>query len=416
MDQRLLCVIGWVTYPVYDAARTSDHRHTNLNSARHVIIVSGVFIYAASNAYLSGGIGTATRELGLTEVQAGIILSLGAIAVVPTAPFWGYVSERIGRRVLILISIPLVLVGPFTMALVFSKTLTLSVAGAFWVLSIARAIKGIFGGALIPSTQAYMADITSNGARVSGMGLMGASVGFGALAGSALLWLTADHGIVFGFVLLLTAGCAVFAASLVSIPEAKESGIEKPTGPFPLVRVWRYFIITLSGFAAYTMVVPIVGLKFLDDHQLTSVHATKSAGIVLTCAALALAGAQTWVASRQGWDARRLLRLGSLGALFGLFLMVVAENVTVMAAGMALVGASLGAVAPGTLGAMSLSAGAAAQGKVAGINTAFRGIGIAAGPLFGTLLFGLGSDVPLYGAAALVGIIAALSWTAAKVQ
>ncbi len=376
---------------------------------KRLAIVSGVYVYAASNALLSGGLGPVSRDYGITELQVGIILSLGALAVVPTAPLWGVLSERVGRRSLVLTAIPFVLLSPLIMALVFSNMLVLASSATVYTLAVARTVKGVFGGALIPSTQALIADTTDSKTRVSGMGLMGASVSLGALSGSMLLWLTAERGIAVGFVALLLAGLFAFFLSLKFLPTSQLHIRPRTKKPIRLSRFWKFFAITMAGFAGYTMVVPIIGLKLMDDLQVNSTEAMKSTGFILAGATLSLTISQVFVATRKGWDARRLLRSGSIGALAGIGIMILADDVLVLAIGMIAVGASLGAVAPGAMGALSLSAGTTDQGRVAGINTAFRGMGIAAGPVLGTALYSFGTDAPLWGALALVFCVAALS-------
>jgi len=197
----------------------------------------------------------------------------------------------------------------------------------------------------------------------------------------------------------------------VLLPESPRTDRPLPDeGRVPYVLVWPYIAITFVGFTAYTMIMPIISLRLMDQGSLDAKSALGQAGIVLTIASLALFLSQSVVAAREGWDARLLLRAGSLGALAGLGALASATSLTMTVAAMLVVGAALGFVGPANLGAISLATGSQAQGKVAGINAAARGLGIALGPITGTLLYRADHIAPFLGALLLVGLIVILSW------
>ncbi len=91
------------------------------------------------------------------------------------APLWGRLSDRIGRR-------PVVLVSVATSVLAY---LWLSSADALWMLFAARALQGISAGN-ISVAQAYIADVTTPENRAKGMGGLGAALGLGFVLGPAL--------------------------------------------------------------------------------------------------------------------------------------------------------------------------------------------------------------------------------------
>jgi len=87
-------------------------------------------------------------------------------------PFWGRLSDRIGRRPIILMSVT----GSFLSYLIFGF------AGSLTLLFISRMLAG-FMGANISTAQAYIADTTSFEERAKYMGLIGAAFGFGFMLG-----------------------------------------------------------------------------------------------------------------------------------------------------------------------------------------------------------------------------------------
>ncbi|MFO0751041.1 MAG: MFS transporter, partial [Myxococcota bacterium] len=91
------------------------------------------------------------------------------------SPMWGRLSDRIGRRPVILVSVAIGAFGHLMFAL----------AGQLWVLFLARFITGV-GTANFGAAQAVVADTTSGPERARGMGLLGAAFGMGFIIGPAV--------------------------------------------------------------------------------------------------------------------------------------------------------------------------------------------------------------------------------------
>jgi MFS transporter, DHA1 family, tetracycline resistance protein len=108
-------------------------------------------------------------------LQIGLLTGSYALMQLIFAPVWGRVSDRFGRRPVILGS----LLGSATAWLMFGF------AGALWVLFLARILDGI-SGASYAAAQAYVADITTDKDRVRGMGLIGAAFGLGFIIGPGI--------------------------------------------------------------------------------------------------------------------------------------------------------------------------------------------------------------------------------------
>lgn len=89
--------------------------------------------------------------------------------------FWGWVSDRWGRKPVLLLSL-----SGSVMSFAW-----LGFADALWMLFAARALGGVFG-ANIPVAQAYVADVTEPEKRAQGMGMIGAAFGLGFVLGPAI--------------------------------------------------------------------------------------------------------------------------------------------------------------------------------------------------------------------------------------
>jgi DHA1 family tetracycline resistance protein-like MFS transporter len=115
------------------------------------------------------------QQYGASGLTVGTILTTSAVAGVIAAPFWGSVSDRLGRKRIVLIAQSVSLVGYILLAL------SHSLAFVF----VARAIAG-FGAGGIGVTQSYIADVTTDEDRDRAYALFGAVFGVGIVLGPVL--------------------------------------------------------------------------------------------------------------------------------------------------------------------------------------------------------------------------------------
>jgi len=145
-----------------------------------------------------------------TPVQNGLLVAIFSFAQFIAAPFWGKISDRVGRKPVLFISILGTAAGFLMMGL----------AGSLAMLFIARLIDGAAGGN-IGTAQAYVADISTREERSKAMGLIGAAFGLGFVFGPAIGGLMSKFfGLHSPF--LLAAGMALVNALLVlvNLPES----------------------------------------------------------------------------------------------------------------------------------------------------------------------------------------------------
>jgi DHA1 family tetracycline resistance protein-like MFS transporter len=114
------------------------------------------------------------KTLGGQEAWVGLLSSGYSAMQFVFAPIWGRLSDRIGRRPVLLVSIAMT-------ALAFALY---GLAGSFAWLLVARLFAGV-ATANIAIAQAYVADVTTPETRAKGMGLIGAAFGLGFVLGPA---------------------------------------------------------------------------------------------------------------------------------------------------------------------------------------------------------------------------------------
>ena len=159
------------------------------------------------------------ERLGADSVQVGLILSLYALSQLLFLPMWGWVSDRIGRRPVLLVSL-------------------LGTAASFVVLALAESIGWIyfariaagFFAASIGTAQAVVTDVTDASERAGGMGLIGAAFGAGMIVGPILgggLASIDEYAPFYGVAIL--AGLS-FVFAWVALPETKPPELEPRWG------------------------------------------------------------------------------------------------------------------------------------------------------------------------------------------
>ena len=152
----------------------------------------------------------AKENLGVDAFGIGLITSFYALGLVLFLPLWGWISDRIGRRPVLLVSLLGTAVSFVLLAIAHSLAMAL----------FARFLGGFFG-ASIGTAQAAMTDLTDESSRAQGMGVIGAASGIGVVLGTAL------GGLLGGIDPLLpfyaTAGVAAlnFVLAAFALPESR---------------------------------------------------------------------------------------------------------------------------------------------------------------------------------------------------
>ncbi len=204
-------------------------------------------------------------QFGASPLMTGILASVYSMMGFVFTPVWGRLSDRHGRRPILLVSIFGTAMGYIAFALAHSLPF----------LFLARIIDGITGGN-ISTAQAYLSDITPPQDRAKSYGLFGATFGIafaiGPLIGSALTHLPGIWGGNFGLGmfsmtlgLLNLALAAKFLPETLS-PEIRKRNREQPSAPSPIagyaktLAIPRLNTVILIGFLATTAFATIQGI------------------------------------------------------------------------------------------------------------------------------------------------------------
>ena len=149
------------------------------------------------------------ETFGANPTVVGLLVAIYAAAQMFSAPFLGRLSDRFGRRPLLLISI----IGS---ALGF---VLLGFANSLLILFIARLLDGLTGGN-ISVAQAYITDVTDEKNRSRGLGLIGAAFGLGFIIGPAMGGILSQFG--YAVPAFVAAGISIlnFSLAIFWLPES----------------------------------------------------------------------------------------------------------------------------------------------------------------------------------------------------
>lgn len=183
-----------------------------------------------------------TKRFDASSLSIGLVLACFSAMQFVFAPIWGRLSDKVGRRPIMLLSTA----GATLSYLIFaygSHFGEQNSTAALIILGVARAFAGAFGGN-ITVAQAYIADITPAENRSKKMGLIGMAFGLGFIFGPAIGGVSLKYLGITGPGLVAAAFCAAnFLLALAILPESRQPGSEQAPER-PHFAQWRHTLTT----------------------------------------------------------------------------------------------------------------------------------------------------------------------------
>jgi len=334
-----------------------------------------------------------TQGLRADAVWVGVVLAAYSFGQFLGSPLLGRLSDRVGRRPVLLVS----LVGA---AVAMALT---GLAHDLTTLVAARVLAGLFAGS-ISTAHAYVADVTRPEERARYMGLLGACIGLGFVVGPALGALLSHFGRGFSDAAFVAAGLAAanFLFAVFALRESRPAGarVARPAR-FDRAAIrsaahrpnqLRLLVATFLGTIAFVTVETTYPL-FAKRHFATD---ARDMGYLFTYLGLIMVAVQGGLVGRL---ARRVGErvMGLLGALvMGLAMLVVPLPETFALAHLPLAFVSLGRglLGPAVPALLSRATGDAEQGSVLGLNQSVAALARAVGPLLAGWLYDTRDHLP----------------------
>jgi MFS family permease len=319
-------------------------------------------------------------EYHASTAAIGVLVGVYSLLHFLLAPVWGRLSDRIGRRPVLLVG----LVGTLGSSILFAA------ADSFAGLVLSRIVAGGLG-ATLSVTQAYAADLTVPERRTRVMGFVGAAFGVGFILGPTIGGITsAMSGSAPGIAASILAAINLVVA-LGGLPEPGRS-VSIPSSPLPPVDRSRFVIPFLAAFAST--------LAFTVIYVVFPLHAERALGFDRSRVSylFALVGIMTAVVqggvvgrfSRQYGEGRLLLTGGFLMALGLTGLALTSGAAWPLYPALAALGIGFGMAGPAEAGYVSRIAAPAVQGRVLGWLQSANSVARILGPVAAGLAMGAG--------------------------
>lgn len=339
-------------------------------------------------------------QQGWSNVHVGGLLTVYALASFFTAPLWGSLSDRTGRKPLILLG----LVGFSLSFVIFALFINNLV-----ILYISRIIGGLFSGALYTSVTGFIGDMSSDEDRNKYMGFMGMSIGLGFIFGPAIGGVLGGHfGLRAPFIAsaVLIALLFIYASMVLQEPtQRKDNTNKRAIVPEGATTLFKYRVRYLFFFS-FLVTFMLAGVESTFQlFQIDCIHITPTQiGYLFMFSGFVDAAIQGGVIRRikDGTETTWLIGAQIVTAV-GMILFTLTSSLVF--AGFALCVFTAGnALARTCVVSLSSKESGGRYGAAAGLSYSMDNLGRIIGPLFFTWIFTQQANLGFYISAAIAVI------------
>jgi multidrug resistance protein len=346
------------------------------------------------------------ETFGATGFTIGLLATSFSLMQFIFAPVWGRVSDRVGRRPIILLG----LLGSCLSYLAFGLASTLP------SLFMARIFAGI-AGANIPTAQAVVADLTTAENRAKGMGLVGAAFGLGFIFGPAIGGFLSRYGYAVPAFFASGLSLANFVAAWFLLPEtlkpehravermgridALRAALARPH--LPLLLVIGFLVV--AAFSGYESTFALFAERTYGFTASSIGYIFAFVGVILVIVQGALVGRVVkWIGEHHIVPASLAL------VAAGLLMIPATTSVAALLVASGVMAVGMGFNNPSLMSLISRYSAAEDQGGVLGLTQSLNSLARIVGPMWGGFAFDhLGIGMPYITSAAVMGLAALLA-------
>jgi multidrug resistance protein len=346
------------------------------------------------------------ETFGATGFTIGLLATSFSLMQFIFAPVWGRLSDRVGRRPIILLG----LLGSCLSYLAFGLATTLA------SLFAARIFAGI-AGANIPTAQAVVADLTTPENRAKGMGLVGAAFGLGFIFGPAIGGFLSRYGYSVPAFFASALSLTNFVAAWFLLPEtlkpehraiermgridALRAALSRPH--LPLLLLIGFLIV--AAFSGYESTFALFAERTYGFTAASIGYIFAFVGVILVIVQGALVGR---VVKRVGEHHVVPASLALVAA--GLLMIPATTSVAALLVASGVMAVGMGFNSPSLMSLVSRYSAAEDQGGVMGLTQSLNSLARIVGPMWGGFAFDhLGIGMPYITSAAVMGLAALLA-------
>jgi multidrug resistance protein len=326
------------------------------------------------------------ESYNVSKIEIGCLMASYSLAQFIFSPIWGRLSDRIGRRPIILLS----LLGSSSGYLLFA------LADSMTMLFVARIIAGCASGN-ISAAQAIVADTLPPEERTKGMGMIGASIGLGFMLGPALAgFLVSEHSYALPFIVAASLSGLDLILAFFFLPETvnnrDDQNIERRRFSLFILKnslgvkfIPHLFSISLIyhiALASMESSFALFGHAAFGMNERENSYIMFLVGVIM----VAIQGGVIRSASKRYGD-RNLLLFGIMGVTIGFALIGYATSFKILIAATIFMAIASGFIGPSISSLISQFSAKDVQGGILGLNQSMASMGRIIGPIVGTILF-----------------------------
>ncbi|MCF6093945.1 MFS transporter [Microaerobacter geothermalis] len=319
---------------------------------------------------------------GAAPFHLGMLLAIYSAMSFFFSPLWGGLSDKIGRR-------PIILVG--LIGFTFSFFLFGIAADKLWLMYVSRILGGLFSGAVTSCAIAYIADITSIENRTKGMGLAGMSIGLGFIFGPAVGGMLSRFGNETPFFASSILALIIFVFAYINLKESLSDETRREKAEQKTSR-WKAFAGSLKYLYLLSFVVSFTLASLegtLQYYEAQKIGATPfEVGIMFAISGIVGAGIQGGVVRKrvkQG-DESKAIFIGLIVSAIGFTLIIFSRSFWTATLFIAIFGAGNALIRPCVTSLISQKT-TFGQGVATGLISSMDSLGRIGGPILGTLLY-----------------------------
>ena len=354
-------------------------------------------------------------EMGAGGQQLGLLIAISALLELLCSPLWGSVSDRVGRK-------PILLVGLLGYSL---SSLLFGLSTQLWMLYASRALSGLLSSAASATALAAISDSTSDSDRGGGLGMLGAAIGLGMILGPAVGgWLGTDS---LSLPFFVAAGASLLALLLAAIwmPESlpvarRQAGKVRTIDLGALWRALRGPIAAPRSIAVPMVLLFVVSFGLTNFESVFGLYAAQElgygperVGTVLAVVGLASALGKALLIGplTKRWGEPPIIKVSLAASAIGFLVLLLARTYAGVLAttGVFILSKTLLRT---TIIALASKRTTTGQGSLMGLSNSFMNLGRIVGPIWAGGLFDVRAYYPYLSGAAvmLVGLLISLIW------
>ncbi|WP_082692764.1 MFS transporter [Bacillus sp. FJAT-29814] len=326
------------------------------------------------------------EEMGASPTELGLLMAVYSLMQLIFAPMWGRLSDRIGRK-------PVMMIGITGLALSFFIQ---AISTQLWMLFAARIIGGILSSANMPTAMAYVADITTEENRGKGMGIVGAAVGLGFVFGPAVGGIFSKNSLSLPFYL---AGISSLITLILVAILLKESKQGKGEVADERQSVWKAFTpdVSVLFFVQLFISLSLSGLEATFAYFAAERAGLGSTQLGYIFMIMGFAGAMVQGGLVGRWTKKygesAVIQGGMIVSAIGFGLILLVNNFTTAAIYLTIFGIGNGVIRP-SVSSLLTKISTSGHGSSTGLLSSFDSLGRIIGPVLGGWLFSITIGLP----------------------